>query len=547
MPGILKTNAPYWRKYKNSKRVVGLLLVVMLLFSFYMPYGEGGILKAGDYKHYVDSFNRNDNELYPQYIPNADSWKFLQENIPLFDCPDKMMEQTWYFRWWTFRKHIKQTPEGFIVTEFLPKVPWSGKYNSINCPAGHHFYEGRWLNDRRYLRDYAKFWLMGGGAPRVYSFWVADALLKYYEVSGDSALLRELFDPLVANYEAWEKTNLDENGLFWQVDGNDGMEVSICGALSEGAKGYRATINTYMFADAKAIAAIATMLNNKEDAEKFAARANRIKQNVQTILWDDGASFFKVLPKGATGLCAARELHGYTPWYSNMPDAKYSVAWKYLMDLTYFFAPYGPTTAERNHPGFKISYEGHECQWNGPGWPYATSITLTAAANLLNHYRQNYFSKQDYLQLLQGYTNSHSRTMPNGKKLPWIDENLNPFTGDWISRTRLEKWNNGSWSDEKGGVERGKDYNHSTYCDLIISGLIGVRPQQDDTLIINPLVPVDAWEYFCLDNLSYRGKKLTVLYDRTGKRYRQGKGFMVFLNGKKISSAPTISKLKIKV
>ena len=59
----------------------------------------------------------------------------------------------------------------------------------------------------------------------------------------------------------------------------------------------------------------------------------------------------------------------------------------------------------------------------------------------------------------------------NGNIVPWIDENLNPFTGDWISRTRLKTWENGTWSKGKGGVERGKDYNHSTFCDLIISGL----------------------------------------------------------------------------
>src|SRR5690606_41087738 len=57
-----------------------------------------------------------------------------------------------YFRWWTYRKHLKRTPEGYIITEFLPEVPWSGKYNTINCPAGHHFYEGRWLQDRKSTR-----------------------------------------------------------------------------------------------------------------------------------------------------------------------------------------------------------------------------------------------------------------------------------------------------------------------------------------------------------------------------------------------------------
>ena len=73
-----------------------------------------------------------------------------------------------------------------------------------------------------------------------------------------------------------------------------------------------------------------------------------------------------------------RELHGFTPWYFNLPDPTIRVAWKQLMDPQGFFAPFGPTTAEQRHPGFKLAYAGHECQWNGPSWPYATAVTLTA-------------------------------------------------------------------------------------------------------------------------------------------------------------------------
>ena len=114
---------------------------------------DGRILQG-----YVETFNRHDNELYSNAFPNAKALEFLQGNVPLFDCPDEDIRRTYYFRWWTYRKHIKQTPDGYVVTEFLPQVPWSGKHNAINCPAGHHFYEGRWLRDPKYLNDYAVFW-----------------------------------------------------------------------------------------------------------------------------------------------------------------------------------------------------------------------------------------------------------------------------------------------------------------------------------------------------------------------------------------------------
>ena len=88
-----------------------------------------------------------------------------------------------------------------------------------------------------------------------------------------------------------------------------------------------------------------------------------------------------------------RELHGYTPWYFNLPGPEKSVAWKQLMDPKGFHAPFGPTTAEQRNPGFAVAYSGHECQWNGPSWPYATAVTLTALANLLNNYSQDAVGK----------------------------------------------------------------------------------------------------------------------------------------------------------
>jgi hypothetical protein len=132
--------------------------------------------------------------------------------------------------------------------------------------------------------------------------------------------------------------------------------------------------------------------------------------------------------------------------------------------------------------------------------------------------------------------------LEDGRTVPWIDENLNPATGDWISRTRLKNWKNGTWDAGKGGEERGKDYNHSTYCDLIISGLVGLRPRADETVEVNPLVP-EAWEYFCLDQVRYHGRWLTILWDKTGERYRKGKGLRIFADGKEVAASETLVRV----
>jgi len=498
---------------------------------------RGIVLGPETFKDYVDQFNRDDEELYVQHIPNAQAWSFLQANVPLFECPDQDIERTYYFRWWTYRKHIKSTPDGFVITEFLPPVGWAGKYNTINCAAGHHLYEGRWLHDPKYLDEYATFWFRKGGAVRSYSFWAADALWARFQVTGDKDSLIGLLPDLIGNYEEWEKSRLEPDGLFWQIDDRDGMEVSI------GGSGKRATINSYMYGDAVALAKLAALAGREDVAKTYREKAARIKALVQSKLWDRDARFFKTLPRDKSSLVDVRELHGYTPWYFNLPDQGYEQAWKQLMDPQGFYAPFGPTTAEQRHPKFAVSYQGHECQWNGPSWPYATSITLTALANMLNNYEQNVVTKADYFRALTIYTKCHSLKREDGRVVPWIDENLNPQTGDWLSRTRLKTWKNGTWDAGKGGKERGKDYNHSTYCDLVISGLVGLRPRPDDTVEVNPLVPPGTWDWFCLDNVLYHGRVLTILWDRTGDKYERGRGLRVFAEGRQIAQSDSLGRV----
>ena len=513
------------------------IIVVLAATGLTKQRPPSRVLQPESFRHYFDQFNRDDEELYAQHIPNKPAWAFLRVQIPLFEGPDKDIERTYYFRWWTYRKHIKQTPDGFVITEFLPPVGWAGKHNTISCAAGHHFYEGRWLHDLAYLDDYALFWFRKGGSVRSYSFWAADSLWARYVVNGSEGILLDLLPDLIANYEQWAKSRLEPDGLFWQIDDRDGMEVSV------GGSGKRPTINSYLYGDAVAIARIASLAGRQDTAMQFREKAERIRTLVQARLWDPQAQFFKTLPRDTDRLVDVRELHGYTPWYFNLPEQGHERAWKQLMDPQGFYAPYGPTTTEQRHPGFRLSYEGHECQWNGPSWPYATSVTLTAMANLLNNYDQEVVDRADYFDLLKIYARSHRLTRDDGKVVPWIDENLNPRTGDWISRTRLKTWKNGTWDAGKGGKERGKDYNHSTYCDLVITGLAGLRPRPDHLVEVHPLVRSEAWDWFCLDNVLYHGRTLTILWDRTGEKYGRGKGLRVFADGAEIARADSLERV----
>lgn len=498
------------------------------------------VLNPDSFRAYVTRFNADDEELYANAFTNAQAWEFLRDNIPLFECPDKELELTYYFRWWTYRKHIKQTPDGWVITEFLPPVYWAGKHNTIDMAAGFHIAEGRWLADPQYLDDYATFWFRRGGDPYRYTTWLAHAIWERAAVTGDTRLPVVLLDELVTYFHKWEQGKASEgmggrpNGLFYITDGQDGGEVSI------GGHGYRPLLNSAMFGEAVAIAAIAKLAGRKELADEFAAKAARIKQLVQSRLWDPQREFFMILKEDDATCTTTRELYGYAPWCFHLPAAGYEAGWRHLLDPQGFRAPFGPTFTEQRDPGFVIAYAGHECQWNGPSWPLATAVTLTGLANLLNDYQQTTIGRRAFFDSLLTYARSHRLVRADGRIVPWIDENLNPYTGDWISRTLL-------FQRKQPPIERGKDYNHSTFCDLVITGLVGIRPQHDDSVVINPLLPASTWDWFCLDRVRYHGHALTVLWDRDGNHYGRGKGLQLLIDGRLAAQSDTLSLLKVQL
>ena len=57
-------------------------------------------------------------------------------------------------------------------------------------------------------------------------------------------------------------------------------------------------------------------------------------------------------------------------------------------------------------------------------------------ASLLNNYQQDVLDRRAYFDALGVYSRSHQLKLPDGKIVPWIDEDQNPFTGDWIVRRK---------------------------------------------------------------------------------------------------------------
>jgi hypothetical protein len=509
-----------------------------------MGQGTGAVvLKPEAYRHYTEMFREQEKEATG--TSGGDSWGWMENEIPWFDSSDKSFEEMYYFRWYAWRKHLVQTKRGYVITEWLPKPETAdGFFGALPDAAPFHIGEARWLREKKIAEDDARFWLSPDADARKYSFWAASTVLDLTKVNGDAALGTELLPALKANYAAWEASNQDANGLFWQIDTRDAMEKSISG------DGYRPTLNSYMYGDARAIAEMAGVAGDGAAKAEFSGKAEVLRGLIESKLWNPKDEFYEVIsPASDSGIrkqkkfvdpgtvmqfSGVRELIGYIPWMFGIPPAEHGIAWKQLFDPKGFDGKYGSTTVERRSPRFRFE-SSDQCTWNGPAWPYATTETLLALAEFENGPPQKYMGKDDYYKLFSRYVLAQHLKLADGHEIDWIDEDLDADTDEWIAKDMLIAKNK--------QVGRGNYYNHSGFADPLITGLIGLRPRSDNKVELRPLLPAGVWRYFAVDGLPYHGHLLTIIWDADGKRYGRGAGMQLMVDGKRVAQRKDLGDL----
>jgi hypothetical protein len=473
---------------------------------------------------------------------------WYENNIPFFESADPLLDRIYYYRWQIVRAHQRDLgPRGYISTEFLDDVGWQlDPWASLNDATGFHLLEGRWLKDRRYAGDYIDF-MFEGGNDRHFAEAIADAAYRRFLVDGDLKAVARHLPAMKKTFAAWDDRYDPAKRLYWIMPLLDATEYTISSIDASGGKdgfwggeAFRPSINSYMFANARAIARLAALSNDRVTAEAFAAKANDIRDETVESLWSDALAHFIDRYKVDNQYVKywqpirGRELVGYLPWTHELaPDEeKFAVAWKHVLSPDELLGEHGPRTTEPTYQYYmrQYRYDGktnrRECQWNGPSWPFQTTQVLTGMANLLNDYRQSAVTRSDYMRLLKQYAALH---LQDGRAD--LEEDYDPATGKPIV-----------------GLDRSHHYFHSGFDDLIISGLVGIRPREDDILEINPLVPDNPADpgylrFFALVDVPYHGHLIGVVWDVDGTRYHLGAGLHVLVDGKVAASAPKLTRI----
>ncbi len=508
-------------------------------------------------------------DILAEQIAAYQGW--FDANVPHFDCSDPWVRKMYDHRAYVLRKNMLDPKLGRMQWPTQSEGRWRSTWypNVISYGAGHQVREARWLRDPRYWEGHLRTWAEnakpdgvypshvtpGGPSDGQYTDWITSTAWEGHLVHPDRAFLAQVVNRLAANVRGWQKVyDPDGDGLLL-VDSHwwTGMEYQpsfFAFSDYKPSKDFyqparpvgleRVDLTAYNYGNAMAVARIYRLLGQPEKAEEFDELAAKIAAAVATKMWRPEKRFFYSLRADDDAVADVKEVIGVYPFYFGMlPWGKgYESAWASILDPKQFWTTWPVASASKECPAYsQTNWPGDGraagCMWNGPTWPHANSLVMTAMARTLRASRDHNVAdsplKKEHLwTLFLSFTKAQYRD--RDIRHPWTGEFYDGDTGRWKTAER--------------------DYNHSTWLDILIPELIGVVPRDDDVLEVDPLLPEGALNHFILDGLRYHGHDVTIVWDAPAAgspdRYADGrKGLSIYLDGRLMATAPGLSRLQV--
>jgi hypothetical protein len=500
---------------------------------------------------------------------------FLLENVPLFLSSNEKINKVYNYRWWMISKHLKEYDDPFdqkkywVVTEFFGVKPWATLSGAIPCPAGHQFYDVRWLRDPKFLTGYADYY-MRGSASRLpqrenanfltylsrpeshhFSSWMIDGVESFLKVHPNKSWLNDILPHLEQHQMVWDSLftvknpAAKTNGMYKILDLYDGMEFSLSAVLG--------------LIESKGAYDIYTKDTWKEYYLGWGTTANAAKTpNAEkyTRAFRNGyPDFYLVRPSvNAYGYANLKSLENLYQLNSNFSKSRHysslansiqkqtlNVLWNkedaFFNTLSAGDNAYGIQDFEarvRESVGYTPWYFNmvpkEDSEKYNLAWEMLSSEKgfnnrkgMTTAERQHPYYNEQAFAwngrgwpfqnsivYKGYANYLRNYKNNISEAdkmvlHEQIEKLTAMHGSKEPNIGEWYIPSDGETF---------GGE---KDYFHSTYPDIIIEDLLGFKASHDNTFSLQPLLAKGKWDYVYLGNLRYHDRDIDILWKKNGR------------------------------
>jgi PKD repeat protein len=469
------------------------------------------------------------------------------DNVPYIDVPDENVKKMSYYR--TFMNRFNYVDANIPGNDYQFPVSLEGVLgynNAIQLTQPMH------MQDLKYFRDpiYTYGNLLSSGETsrcaaftdnpgshswgNTYEQYIGREGWNSYKVhGGDDALVRNFAYYTECDVKGQlDKYDTNGNNLIEYphgfLTGNDADAISFRWAhpnAGNPANRQDRTESAFWYAGARAAAEAYELLGNEDKAAEMTALADDMQAELLT-LWDDApvepegderpGHVFKHRLVSNDELIPWKDQQNFAPFIERVPptdDPKYREAFRYYADADEFpIMPFYTANQADNDEAESIGRGGSNNFSN-----INSTLQAQTFSAAIRDYPSEYITPGMYRALLEWLT--WVQYVGGNNQLP----NNNEFFFNWNPNTQ---------TFGRSGI------HHNilgAYNFMIIDDIAGVRPRLDDVL---ELWPIDVgYDYFTVNNLSYHGKDLTVVWDRPGVDHYGAAvpdGFSAYLDGQRL-------------
>lgn len=254
-----------------------------------------------------------------------------------------------------------------------------------------------------------------------------------------------------------------------------------------------------------------------------------------------------------------------SPFFFGAARAEHLAAFDQLRSRDGFAAEWGFRTAERRHRCYNFSTD---CvtSWHAPVWPFESAKLGSALIHVLTGPLAHAAAARgllprDFADFLLQFARMHTRGRAAGVQAgsPFIGESFHPDDGYWLTRDMM-------FRRRHGDKRRGDHYFHSSFVDLVLGGIVGVRVEQPSAvvapagtlgifdvpaaspaptrLVVQPLFARGQLRWFRASRLRIRGHDVAVSWDETGEHFGGGAGLALWVDGEVAACTERLERLE---
>ena len=537
-------------------------------------------------------------------VDSANVAAFLKDRVPMFLSSEKEFTQTYNYRWWMIAKHLKkwhseqENKDYWVFTEFFGWPMHGSRSGAIPCPAGHQFYDLRWMKDTQYFRSYAEFY-MGGFASKNnqrenrafhsyisrpeshhYSSWMVQAMEAFLKVHPNNQWRDTMLPHMEEHQKVWDelftvkKKGAKTDGMYKILDLYDGNEFTIGATL--GLIASKGAYASYTENDWKKFWSAINGTRASELVKKYPkafddgypqlylvrpTMAGYMYGNLKTL-----SNLYALKAQQTKSDFDKKKYEEYAKKAKAAQQKTLEVLWD---DKDSFFYSY---TAADNVAGVKdwlarvresVGYTPwyfemvpkDERKYDLAWQPFYSKEGFLNNKGMTTAERKNpYYNEKAYAWNGRGWPFQNSvvfkafaNYLRNYKeKIQEKDRELLYFYIDALVKLHGKQKNIGEWylpTDGKafGGV---KDYFHSSFPDMIIADLLGFKASHKNVFSLQPLLPAEKWDYFYLGDLKYHGRTIDIVWkkDWDAKKSGDQSALRLWVDGKLVKTSKALHK-----